>query len=164
MSKAAVQMMFAEAKQLASELVTHLTNASCTKVEVAGSIRRQERFIGDIDIVVNHPKPIELSVKLRTVEGVTSVSGGDKMLTMTYKDQQVNIIFAELNAWGAALLYATGPKGSSIGLRMKAGRLGMTLNQYGLWDANGKLVAAETEESIANALGHFLKTPDKRGK
>lgn len=64
---------------------------------------------------------------------------------------------------GAALFKYTGPTGYVIGYCSIAKRLGMKLNETGLW-AGDHRVAGETEESIYSALGKTFKPPADRGR
>jgi DNA polymerase (family 10) len=59
-----------------------------------------------------------------------------------------------LAQFGAACQYFTGSKAHNIKLRQRALGRGWTLNEYGLTEADtGKVIAAETEEAIYEALG-----------
>ena len=57
-------------------------------------------------------------------------------------------------SYGAAMQYFTGSKEHNILVRSRALKLGLTLNEYGLFRVeNEQRVAGETEEEVYEALG-----------
>jgi DNA polymerase (family 10) len=56
-------------------------------------------------------------------------------------------------AWGAALQYFTGSKPHNVALRAIAQRRGLKLSEYGLFEADGSLVASQSEEQVYGHLG-----------
>lgn len=54
---------------------------------------------------------------------------------------------------GAMMLYTTGPVEFTVVMRIKAQKMGYKLNQHGLYDGTGKLVASRTEKEVFNAMG-----------
>ena len=154
-----VGMTLTEAKQLAEKFQAELAKVGITHTEVAGSIRRQEKTIGDIDMLVEGQL-----APIRTIPGVDYKDGLEEKMTFVYDGQQFNVFRTEPSYWGAMLCYLTGPKGATIHYRIEAVRKGMKLNQKGLFDSKGVKIAGETEESIFNALDHPMKPPERRGK
>jgi DNA polymerase (family 10) len=69
----------------------------------------------------------------------------------------------EHESFGAAMQYFTGSKEHNIALRQRALRMGLTLNEYGLFrlDDNTR-VAGETEEGVYKALGLDRIPPELR--
>jgi DNA polymerase (family 10) len=113
---------------------------------IAGSLRRKEPIVGDIDIV-------SVGLFSKYVEGATFISGGDTLRTYLFEDTQVNVMIAKPEYLGATLLYATGSGKWGLILRAKAKRKGYKLNRYGLFVRDtGELVASHTEAEIFNAL------------
>jgi len=156
--KAEVMMSLATAKELVAELTQELNKRGYLKVEVAGSIRRKKDWIGDIDLIVRGDD-------LLLLEGLGEAKErGESKWTFVYKGQQVNVFKCKEEHWGAMLLYLTGPKGSTVGLRIKAKKKNYVLNQYGLFDEKGNLLAAKTEAEIYKCFGKEYKDPEKRGK
>ncbi len=155
--KADFKMSLKEAQTLVTELTEELTKRGYTKVEVMGSIRRKESWIGDIDLIV-----LGDTLKL---EGIGEAKErGDTRWTIVYKGQQVNIFKCKEDHWGAMQFYLTGPLSYTIAYRCKARAKGWNLNQYGLWDANNQLMAARTEAEIYKCFGKEWKDPTRRGK
>ena len=80
-------------------------------------------------------------------------------------DVQVNLMRADPDELGASLLYATGPGGWNAMMRVKAKRIGLKLNRYGLFETRtGHKVAGSTEKSIFDEMGKAYKKPRERGK
>ncbi len=129
--------------------------------EIVGSIRRKSPYPIDIDIVVM-PKSKHKIIEYLSKKG-KYLQGGHKRASFKIKGVKVEIYFANRKSWGAHLLTYTGPFQYNIGLRMKAKRNGLLLNQYGLFK-NKKQIAGSTELSIYKSLGKHYKEPELRGK
>lgn len=131
------------------------------KVEVAGSIRRNSKDPGDIDIVLI-PKNKEklhqfISKKYKFIQG------GKEESTWKSKDIRIELYYTIPEEWGATLLAYSSPKGSEIGLRMVAKKKGFKLNSHGLFNnKTGKRIAGKTEKEIYKALGRPYKEPKDR--
>jgi DNA polymerase (family 10) len=153
-----VGMSQQEAKEMASELTDRFTELGARKVEVSGSLRRGEKEIGDLDLIVDGDI-------LSLAKGVSCdlKEIGSQRVTMLYRGQQVNVFYAGESNWGAMQFYLCGPTNYCIGYRMKAKNLGMKLDQHGLWK-DGKVIASKTEQEIYLALGKVWKKPEDRGK
>ncbi|MFQ5531629.1 MAG: hypothetical protein ACE5ES_03385 [Candidatus Nanoarchaeia archaeon] len=149
--------------KLANELYNSI-KPLCKKIEIVGSIRRQDPKPVDIDIVLI-PKSSKEKQKILNYIAKQGkfIQGGEKRSTFKVKGVKVEIYYAKPENWGAMLLSYTGPSGSSIGLRIVARKKGMLLNQYGLFDRTSKkLIAGKTEKDIYNVLGKKWKKPSER--
>lgn len=152
------QMTRWDAEKLAKEFIEELNKIDIRKVEIAGSLRRKENWIGDIDLVCEGSL-----ARLSQIPGL-DIKRGQELVTAVYKDQQFNLLRSPFEEWGAALFYLTGPQKYTIAYRMKAKVKGWTLNQHGLFDQEGKKIAGDTEESIYKMFDKNWKAPEKRGK
>lgn len=148
-----------EAEKLAEEFTAELAKIGITHTQIAGSIRRTEDWIGDIDMILEG----DLSL-LAQIPGAKVMEGGKERVTLLWRNQQINAFRAEPSYWGAMLFYLTGPSSYTIAYRMKAKVKGWHLDQYGLFDKDGKKLAGETEEGIYKAFDKNYKIPSKRGK
>ena len=160
-----------DAKKIASEFQLK-TRDLYKRCLLAGSIRRTEPVVHDIDFaVVPREKSFGIWKGLVTQRigelGGKVVSFGDTISNFIYKGAQVNL-FLCLNedAWGVTQMWATGPKGHTIGMTVKARNRGFVINSKGLWtrDEPPRLIRARTEEEVGRLLGWKYKPPEARGK
>ncbi len=167
------------------------------KAEPAGSLRRGRDTVGDIDILVALKPGFEqmaahVGEVFRTTPGVTQVlAAGDSKSSVraslnfdvgrwkrTLDDGtagptvQVDLRVLPLGAWGSGLMYFTGSKEHNVRLRERALKMGMTLNEWGLFpeddektppQARGiRPVASATEEEVYAALKLAWVPPELR--
>ncbi len=148
------------------------TNDLCKRCELAGSLRRNEPIVHDIDFAVV-PKGDDFGVWREEMKervkslGGTVISFGEVISNFLYRGVQVNLFLCpSVDSWGVTLMWATGPKGHTIGMTVKARKKGLLINSRGIWtrEEPPKLVAARTEEEVGRILGWKLKPPERRGK
>lgn len=132
-------------------------------VEFAGSVRRMQETVGDLDILVISTKPskaMDFFISMPEVEAVHE--HGPTRSSVRLKigiDADLRVLPPE--SFGAALQYFTGDKYHNIQLRDIAIKQGYKLNEYGLYKGK-KLVAGKTEEEIYKVLGFELMPPEIR--
>lgn len=131
--------------------------------EFAGSIRRKELTIGDIDIVTSTPLNL-ITSRIEQNIYAKKVNGGEKKMDVDYKGMRFNIYFALPYYWGSMMFFLTGPAGYTIAYRRRAKEKGWKLDQYGLHNKRGEVIASRTEEQIYKAFGKPYKNPELRGK
>lgn len=136
----------------------------------AGSLRRGRETCGDLDLLVTGPA-CEANVVAAAVEHVANLPLIDKLLakgqnkvSFTLRNNlQVDVRLLPRASYGAALQYFTGSKHHNVALRQRAIKQGYTLSEYALLRLeDNKIIAAETEESIYNALGLDFISPELR--
>lgn len=148
-----------QAQAIAHELRSLLLAVGLERAEVAGSVRRGKSEVGDLDIVVQGDL-----TKVREAHGAwTWMEGGDRKATLSYKGMQVNLVASLPEEWGSMLLYFTGPRDYNIAYRARAKRMGLKLNEHGLWRGEER-IAGRTEDEVYQALGKRWKAPSQRGK
>jgi DNA polymerase/3'-5' exonuclease PolX len=142
------------------------------KCLLAGSIRRREPVVHDIDFAVI-PKGRSFGVwkemVTRRVEeiGGKVVTFGETISNFRYGGVQVNLFLCPgEDAWGVTQMWATGPKGHTIGMTIKARDRGLVINSKGLWtrEEPPRPVRARTEKEVGRLLGWKYKPPEARGK
>jgi DNA polymerase (family 10) len=165
-----------EAMPIAEAMIAHLRSAGGVKrISHAGSLRRGKETIGDVDIVASAADTAKLHAALQSAPGVAKViaSGDTKTSVRTDHGVQVDLRTVDDAQFGAALLYFTGSKEHNVRLRERAQRMGMRLNEYGLFkeapgaegtpQSRGAVpVAARTEEEVYAALGLWFVPPELR--
>ena len=142
------------------------------KYLLAGSVRRREPIVHDIDLAVvpkgeNFAAWEEKATKRVNGIGGRVASFGETITSFRYRGVQVNL-FLCLNedAWGVTQMWATGPKGHTIGMTIKARERGLIINSRGLWtrEEPPKLIRTKTEKDVGRILGWKYKPPEARGK
>ncbi|GAB4545887.1 MAG: DNA polymerase/3'-5' exonuclease PolX [Phycisphaerales bacterium] len=148
------------------------------RVAYAGSLRRGEETIGDIDILCVATDRDRAREAFTSIKGVVDVlASGDKKSSVRIEHRsrtiQADLRLVEKDQWGAALMYFTGSKDHNVRLREVAIKQGLTLNEYGLFPDDGSdetppqergvtPVAAATEEDVYEALGRVYVVPELR--
>jgi DNA polymerase (family 10) len=134
------------------------------KVAYAGSLRRGQETIGDLDLLVTTTDPKAANEAFRTQSGVTKilVAGETKSSVRLEDGIQVDLRVVPEEVWGAALMYFTGSKDHNVALRERAIGRGLRLNEYGLFPDDGEdgppqqrgvtAIASATETEIYEAL------------
>ena len=152
-----------------------LATGLATRVEVAGSLRRRLEIVKDIDLVAASEKPAELSAWFRTLGDVQDVigSGETKTSVRFFDGLAADLRVVSEEAFPAALVYFTGSKEHNTALRGRAKRMGLLLNEYGLFRQREKgeqerlpldseRVPAGSEAAIYEALGLAWIEPELR--
>jgi DNA polymerase (family 10) len=147
------------------ELVNYLKASGFAKEVVpAGSYRRRKETIGDIDILATSDKPEKLMDYFVKFDGISDVLAKGPTKTMVRLkiglDADLRVVSEE--SFGAALAYFTGSKDHNIVMRELAVKKGWKLNEYGIFDKNGKMIAGRTEEEIYKALDLEWIPPEMR--
>ncbi|MCH8224882.1 MAG: DNA polymerase/3'-5' exonuclease PolX [Chloroflexi bacterium] len=127
-----------QALPLAEEIIAALRNRCSTIGDLfpAGSLRRWEETIGDIDLVGTSSQPEEAAEALVSLPMVQQVlvHGPKKTSVVVEPGIQVDIRLCEPESFGALLQYFTGSQQHNIRLRDYANRRGLSLNEYGITD------------------------------
>jgi DNA polymerase (family 10) len=156
----------AELAPLADALSGALTgHRDVERVAVAGSFRRGRDTCGDLDLLVATeaaPSVLVAFAALPQVERVLA-RGATKSSVHVAGGFQVDCRAVPLESFGAALQYFTGSQAHNVRLRGRALRMGLTLNEYGLFRIDdGARVAGETEEDVYAALRLPWIPPQRR--
>lgn len=133
------------------------------KIEIAGSIRRMNETIGDIDILAAAKNPqriMDIFTEQKEVEKVLA-KGPTKSSVRLNSGVQVDLRIIHRESFGSALQYFTGSKQHSIKLRKIAIKKGLKLSEYGLFRKN-RIIAGKTEQEIYKKLGMQYIEPELR--
>ncbi|MFN8243668.1 MAG: nucleotidyltransferase domain-containing protein [Ferruginibacter sp.] len=169
MEKQGQRMPLATAQKIAEELAQLIARfAGVEKVTLAGSLRRQQATIGDIDLVVlakpgKRKRIINQFTRLPIIARVLAAGSTRASVLLKNEKVQADLRLVQPDEYGAALLYFTGSKEHNIRLRTIARERGLKINEYGIYDlATGKKIAGETEEEMYRALQMDYIPPQKR--
>ncbi len=155
------------ATKTAAELTALLSQvAGVDKVTAAGSLRRGRETVGDIDLLVTGPlatNALDAFVAYPLVHQVLGKGANKASATVGLENVQVDVRALPPESYGAAMQYFTGSKEHNVAIRQRALKLGLTLNEYGLFrlDDNSR-VAGATEEEIYEKLGLAWIPPELR--
>ncbi|MCD5404186.1 MAG: DNA polymerase/3'-5' exonuclease PolX [Dehalococcoidia bacterium] len=131
----------------------------------AGSLRRWEETIGDIDLIGTAPDPEAVGdalVALPMVKDVL-VHGPKKTSVVVESGMQIDLRIGEPGTFGALLQYFTGSQQHNIRLRDYANRKGLSLNEYGIINTKtGKVEEFADEEGFYARLGLPWMPPELR--
>jgi DNA polymerase (family 10) len=139
---------------IATQICKYL-ESSAERVAYAGSLRRMKEIVHDVDILAastNVEQTMKAFLGMPFIESVLA-QGPTKASVRVQDDLQVDLRVIEPKSWGAAMHYFTGSKAHNIRMRERALKQSMKLNEYGLFDADDKEIAAATEEDIFEKLG-----------
>lgn len=135
------------------------------RVGHAGSLRRMQETIGDVDILAVAEDAVSVSRHFQALPQVVDVlSGGPARTTVLISGGlQVDLKIVPAESWGAAMQYFTGSKAHNIRLREMAVRRGWKLNEYGLFDARtDERLAGDDEDEIYRKLDLAPIPPELR--
>lgn len=153
-------------------ILVHEFGIESFKMKVAGSYRRGATKSGDIDCLITS-KTITLKdiirvlIKWKVVTDVLSMKDEKFMGVVNCPSGQwfrfrMDIEFLPEEEWGSGLLYFTGSKDFNKRMRAIAKRKGLTLNQHGLFDSEGKRLLLYTEKEIMEYLDMKFVIPSER--
>lgn len=144
------RMRLSLADQYALPIVEYLKMGSnIQNIEIAGSYRRRQETIGDIDILITCEDSHKIMDKFVSYEDTQKIlSKGETRSSIILKSGiQVDLRVVPQKSYGAALHYFTGSKAHNIAIRKLAKQRNWKVNEYGLFEGE-KFIAGETEEGI----------------
>ncbi len=164
---ASARLRLDQAERLVDQLRSHLEPcAAIERLEFAGSYRRGQETVGDIDILVVSNDHAQVMDLLESFPGrVGTIARGETKMSMRVDEQfQVDLRVVPAASFGAALQYFTGSKEHNVAIRGRARKMGMTVNEYGVarLDAPDELIAGSTEEELYELLGLRWISPELR--
>jgi DNA polymerase (family 10) len=160
------RFLYSAARARADDLVSALAATGlASRISVAGSLRRRLEVVGDVDLVAASERREELAAEFRSLPDVVEVIGsGDTKTSIRFFDGlAADLRVVAEDAFPAALIYFTGSKEHNTALRGRAKRMGLLLNEYGLFrETDGSRVEADSEAAIYAALGLEWIEPELR--
>jgi DNA polymerase (family X) len=150
-----------QAEQLAAELAEV---PGVERVEVAGSLRRGRELVHDVDLVAATSDTPALFAALAAstrVERVLS-SGEARMAVMTHTGIRIELAAAPPERFGNLLQHATGSARHNVRLREIAVRMGFSVSEHGITDAEGAVALHADEVGVYALLGKQMPPPELR--
>ena len=131
----------------------------------AGSLRRWEETIGDIDLVGTATDPQQVGDALAALPVMREilVHGPSKTSVVVEPGIQVDLRIGEPDSFGAMLQYFSGSQQHNLRLRDYANHMGLSLNEYGITDLKTEKVERFPDEASFYArLGLPYVPPELR--
>jgi len=158
---------YRRARARAEEVVESLRSTGrASAIEIAGSLRRRNEVVRDIDIVAASPDPAALSEAFRMVPGVADVTAeGPTKTSARFADGlAADLRVVSGTEYPAALLSFTGSDEHNTQLQGRAKRMDLKLNEYGLFrnEAPASPLPCASEAEIYAALGLTYIEPELR--
>jgi DNA polymerase (family X) len=138
------------AEPVADSLLCHLRRVSgVEQAIVAGSYRRRQETVGDLDILVTCTDAAAVMAAFVGYEDVDKVlaHGDTKSMVVLRKGIQVDVRAVPRESYGAALHYFTGSKAHNIAVRHLGVQRGLKINEYGVFRGEER-IAGQTEEEV----------------
>lgn len=133
------------------------------KIEVAGSVRRAKEIVHDMDILVATAKHKAIHEAFTSYPEVTQVlaKGETKSSVILKSGIQADLRTVSAKEFPCALYYFTGSKEHNVATRTMAKKIGIKINEYGLFRGN-RLLPCKDEEDIFKKLGLRYIPPELR--
>jgi DNA polymerase (family 10) len=151
---------------LAREIMAFLAASSpAHDLTTAGSVRRNEPLVGDIDIVCTSAEPeavIAAFVGWERAEAVLA-EGGTKASIWLAGGLQIDLRVLPAHVYGNLLQHFTGSREHNIQLRELAVRKNLRVSENGIVDlTDGRLIVCRTEAEVYAALDLMEIPPEMR--
>jgi DNA polymerase (family 10) len=126
------RMLLGQALPIAEEIIDSLRSCKGLRhIDYAGSLRRMQETVRDIDILVGSDRPAEVMERFMGLPqaGKVVMHGQTRSSVITEAGIQIDIRVVEPSSYGAALVYFTGSKAHNIGFVFAAYAIGRLLNR-----------------------------------
>lgn len=158
------RVSIAQAAPVAEDLLRLLRSVpGVQEAVVAGSFRRGQETVGDLDLVVTARPDSPVMERFVHHEDVAEIfaQGPTRATVVLRSHLQVDLRVVAAESFGAALHYFTGSKSHNIAIRRRAQGLGLKVNEYGIFRGKER-VAGETETALYAAVGLPYIEPELR--
>ena len=153
-----------EALEAAEPLLAKLRGrAGVVAASLAGSLRRGNETVKDIDLVAASDDPEALSQWFASLPDAESViaRGSTKVSVFLKAGINADLRIATPREYPFALHHFTGSKEHNVAMRGRAKQLGIKMNEYGLF-RDEALLPCRSEEDVFAALGLAWVPPELR--
>lgn len=120
------------------------------RVSWAGSLRRGQTTIGDLDLVVMSDQPDMVLQQLHVMKLWMRAHVDQQHLTAVLPNgMDLDVMVVEPHAWGAALLLSTGSRGHTAWIQQRALSRNYELSMHGVMHATRRVPLADEHEIYA---------------
>ena len=170
------RILWASADKLVVRLRDHMDGCQAIeRLEFAGSYRRGKETVGDLDLLVDSDDATAVMDYFGDFTEIVSViaRGETKMSVRLEGEFQVDLRVVPAESFGAALQYFTGSKDHNVQVRGRAKKIGLRINEWGVFqtEKDGQpieeaekqpSIAGKTEQDVYAALGLPWFEPELR--
>ncbi|MGH2843241.1 MAG: helix-hairpin-helix domain-containing protein, partial [Solirubrobacteraceae bacterium] len=135
------------------------------QAQLAGSARRMDETVKDLDIIATASDPAALAREAAMLAQVqaSSIPGVNAVRLLTHSGLHVDLRIVEPDQFGNVLQHLTGSKQHNVALREIAVRRGLHISEYGILDdATGTTHHCGTEAEVYALLGMDYIEPELR--
>jgi DNA polymerase (family 10) len=158
------RFLYGDVAALAEEFTRSVAGVKgVLKASLAGSMRRRNEVVKDLDLVVAVREGGAIGqelIRLPQIEEVLA-KGETEIRVRLASGIPADLRMVSLKEFPFALHHLTGSKEHNIALRGRAKRMGMKINEYGLF-AGKRSIPCQGEEDIYRALGLAFIPPELR--
>jgi DNA polymerase (family X) len=171
------RFLLADADQLVQPLLRYLRQApGIIELEVAGSYRRRQETVGDIDILAtceNSQPVMQHFQSYRDVDRM-EMAGTTRASVVLRSGVKVDLRIVPRRSYGAALHYFIGSKAHNVAVRKLGVERGLRINEYGVFrlpkgkkaeevgKEKGERIGGEKEEDVFRAVDLAWIPPELR--
>jgi DNA polymerase (family 10) len=133
------------------------------RAEIAGSYRRRQDTVGDLDILVTCRRGTPVVERFTGYPEVEEVleRGATRASVRLHAGLQVDLRVLSQASYGAGLYYFTGSKAHNIAVRRLAQQRGLRINEYGVYRGTRR-VGGRDEREVAASVGLPWIPPELR--
>jgi DNA polymerase (family 10) len=165
-----VRVRLADADQFVHALLAYMrASPDVKRIEAAGSYRRRQDTVGDIDLLAVGGEPGLIMQRFTSFPDVARVPAAGRIRgTVILKSGlQVDLRIVTAAAYGSALQYLTGSKAHSIAVRALAVKRGLRISEYGVFrrataGASGRRIGGTEESDVYDAVSMAWVPPELR--
>jgi len=160
------RVKLAVAAEIAEPLLEYLAKTPGVKHAcIAGSYRRRQETVGDLDILVTGKADCPVMDRFTSYEDVERVmaQGKTRATVILRNGFQVDLRLVPEVSFGSALHYFTGSKAHNIAVRTLGVERGLKINEYGVFKGKRR-IAGRTEKEVYKAVGLPYIEPELREK
>jgi len=152
------------AADVAEPLLTRLkATPGVAWTSTAGSLRRGQDTVGDVEIVAAADDPAAAIDGLAELPEVSRcLHRSSRRIYLLFERVQVGVRLPPEKSASATLLMLTGTRAHTTALRSRADDAGLRLNAEGLFEADGTQLPCSTEDDIYRTLGLPFIPPEIR--
>ncbi|HXZ25525.1 MAG TPA: DNA polymerase/3'-5' exonuclease PolX [Nitrospiria bacterium] len=158
------RFLVSDATAAADTLIAQLRAVPAVRrISVAGSLRRRNETVKDIDLLISSDAPVEVMARFVTLPQVAEIiaHGATKSSIRLADGLQADLRVVSDLEFPYALHHFTGSKEHNTALRGLAKSQGLKMNEYGLFRGE-ELIPCATEADIFAALGMEEIPPELR--